>query len=212
MLTVARMEVHLRLLKYIWYSLVSQLWQESVSHQSGQCPWITLLVWVRSLSRNHSLGYPFVNILNCFFRSNSLEWVDFQTCVYQLLNCCVMLFPVLLSVWNRTSTISVILQYRRLISCAHLVEHDSKRPHVYLWPNLRVLLANLWCNVALSATACHHLTLAVQIRVTDVWQPKVTDLYSWQLPFGLFFSGRSVEEEILQLHVGVDDALGVDVL
>jgi len=123
-----------------------------------------------------------------------------------------VLFPVLLSIWNWPLAVAKVLQYCGLVRSAHFVKHDSEGPHIDFGSDDGVLWANFRCYVAHGPTACFHPALAIELALSDVRETEVAHLDSWQFPFSLFFGSWSVKEEVLQLHVGVYDSLGMDVL
>lgn len=55
-----------------------------------------------------------------------------------------------------TLTVSVIAELRRFISGAHLVEHDSKGPHIDLWAHETISGLHLRSNVTSGAAALGH--------------------------------------------------------
>ena len=123
-----------------------------------------------------------------------------------------MFLPVLLSVGDGALTVAEVLQYCGLVRSAHFVKHDSEGPHVDFRSDDGVLWANFRCYVAHGPTARFHPALAIELPLSDVREAEVTHLDSWQFPLSLFFGSWSVKEEVLQLHVGVYDTLGMDVL
>jgi len=124
----------------------------------------------------------------------------------------VVLLPILLSIWNGALTVSKVLQDSGLVCSAHFIEHDPERPHVDFGADDGVLWAYLRCYIAHCPASRLHPALAIELALSNVREPEVAHLDSGQFTFSLFFGSRSVKEEILQLHVGVDNALGMDVL
>jgi hypothetical protein len=109
-------------------------------------------------------------------------------------------------------TIAVVTEFCRFVSRAHLIEHDSKSPHVDFWTDKSVFGGNFWRNIASSAASlCHH-GFSIILTSHHVREAKVAKFYNRIFASLDFLFVRPMQQYILYLHVAVDNPLRVDMV
>lgn len=98
-------------------------------------------------------------------------------------------------------TITIVAELCWFVGCAHLVEHDPERPHIYFWADQGVFYLYFGRDVAHCSAFFHHECFAVVLGGHHVRESEVAEFDDGKFSLVLFLFRRPVEEDVLDFHV-----------